>query len=276
MPIEVAKKVRVDDTLEMGYYIDDFTDPWKEPDTMILQTGNLKPRQLFYAWIPTLARYFRVIRPHLRGHWDSTPAPEGYRWTVKGLVDDLKHFLDALGLDKVHFVGESLGGLLALHLAYHYPECLKTLTIVTAPACFKNHPVALASRLAKLKPGEGISISQRVERVEEFGPENRALLKWFFTEVKKNSPEASKGYYVAASSCEVNVEEFLPKLRMPTLLMMGAEHTRVLTIQQARHFCDLMPRAKLVAFPGVKAQCQFVIPDKCAKELLRFIKEQAT
>ena len=72
MAIEFAKKVRVDDTLEMGYYIDDCTDPWTIPDTIVMLPGCRKPRQVFYAWIPTLAREFRVIRPHLRGHWDST------------------------------------------------------------------------------------------------------------------------------------------------------------------------------------------------------------
>ena len=81
-------KIRIDETLEAGYDIYDFTDPWKEPETIVLQTGCLKPRQLFYAWIPTLARHFQVIRLHVRGHYDSTPAPQGYRWTMDGLVSE--------------------------------------------------------------------------------------------------------------------------------------------------------------------------------------------
>jgi 3-oxoadipate enol-lactonase len=96
--IELARKVRVDDTLEMGYYLDDCTDPWKEADAIVLLPGCNKPRQVFYAWIPTLARHFRVFRPHLRGHWDSTPVSPEYQWTMEGIIADLKHFLDALGL----------------------------------------------------------------------------------------------------------------------------------------------------------------------------------
>ena len=273
--IELAKKVRVDDTLEMGYYIDDCTDPWRTPDTVVLLHGCLKPRQMFYAWIPTLAREFRVIRPHVRGHWDSTPAPEDYRWTVEGLVGDLKNFLDALGLDQVHLVGESLGGLLAYHFAYRYAERLKTLTLVTAPGpSFKQHPLGQMGTHEVYHPVWGADEKQKARVIAEFGPGNRALAEWRHEEGWKCPAEGTRGYFKAAAGCEVNVEEFLPRIEVPTLSMLGAEHTRIINAQEAQRLCDLMPRAKLVTFPGVKAQCQFVIPERCAQEVLRFIKEQ--
>ena len=276
MAIELAKKVRVDDTLEMGYYIDDCTDPWKTPDTIILLHGCLKPRQMFYAWIPTLAREFRVIRPHLRGHWDSTPAPAGYQWTVEGLVRDLNNFLDALGLDQVHLVGESLGGLLGYFLAHRHAERLKTLTLVTAPGPnFKHHPIGRAGSMEARHPVWGVDEKSKAQLISEFGPEHRALAEWGYLERWKSPIDATKGYFKAAASCEVNEEEFLPAIRTPTLYMMGAECIRIIPVQDAQRLCDLMPRAKLVTFPGIKAQCQFVIPERCAQEVVRFIKEQA-
>ena len=278
MAIEHARKVRVDDGLEMGYYLDDCTDPWKTPETIILMHGCRKPRQVFYAWIPTLAREYRVIRPHVRGHWDSTPAPEGYQWTVDGLVRDLKNFLDAMNLDKVHFVGESLGGLLGYHLAYHHPGRLKTLTLVTCPGPgFKQHahnmPLGQLSELA-VQPEWRVEDKTKVQLVGEFGVENQAHAAWHSNECGKCPEDATKGYFKAAADCEVNVEEFLPKINVPTLSMTGAEHTRILTVQEAHRLCNLMPRARLVTFPGMKAQCQFVIPEQCAQEVLRFIEDQ--
>ena len=273
--VEFVKKVRVDDTLEMGYYVDDCTDPWTTPDTIVLLHGNRKPRQIFYAWIPTLARRFEVIRPHLRGHWDSTPAPEGYQWTVEGLVSDLKNFLDMLGMGKVHLVGESLGGLLGYHFAYHYRERLKTLTLVTAPGpSFKHHPIVQAGGTEN-RPAWGVEDKKwKDQLILEFGPENRALAEWTNAEVWNCQKEATKGYFRAAANCEVNVEKFLSSINVPTLMMQGAECTRILTLQEAQHFCNLMPQARLVTFSGVRAQCQFVIPERCAQEVGRFIKEQ--
>jgi hypothetical protein len=55
-----VRTVRVDDTLEMGCYIDDCTDPWKAPETIVMLTGNHKPRLVYYGWMPTLARDYRL------------------------------------------------------------------------------------------------------------------------------------------------------------------------------------------------------------------------
>ncbi len=260
----------------MGYYIDDCSDPWKTPDTIVLLHGNRKPRQIFYAWIPTLARHFQVLRPHVRGHWDSTPAPEGYQWTMAGLVADLKNFLDALGLKKVHLVGESLGALVAYHFAYAHPDRLKTLALVTPPGPnFKQHSLTKAGGTEVRHPVWGAEEKKwKDQLLDEFGPEHRDLAEWRSVEVWKNPPDATKGYFDAASKCDVDVEKFLAKIDVPTLSMQGAECSRIITVQEAQRYCDLMPNAKLVTFPGIKAQCQFVIPERCAEEVLRFIQEQ--
>jgi pimeloyl-ACP methyl ester carboxylesterase len=261
----------------MGYDEYHFIDPWKQVDTVLLQTGCMKARNLYYAWIPVLARHFRVIRVHLRGHYDSTPAPEGYRWTIEGLALDHKHFLDALGLDRVHYVGESLGGLLGYHFAYHYPERLKTLTVVNAPGpSFKHHRMAAQHRYLETMRREGIAGAANIHvtaRIEEMG-DNRNLVDWWYDAMVKSPLAGSIGYLEAAYAADVDAEEFLRKIRVPTLLLMGAEHTRILTVEEAQHFRDLMPRAELVAFPGVKGFCQVAVPQKCAEEVVRFIGEQ--
>ena len=275
MAIELAKKVRVDDTLEMGFYLDDCTDPWTTPDTIVLLPGCRKPRQMYYAWIPTLARHFRVIRPHFRGHWDSTPAPKGYQWTVEGFVSDLKNFLDALGMNKVHLVAEGMGGVWAYQLAHRYPERLKTMILLTAPGPnFKHHPLGKKGSMDVHHPVWGADEEWTARLIQEFGPENRALAEWHNSERWKCPEEATKGYFKAAASCEVNEAEFLAGISMPTLLMMGAEHTRLITPQESQRLCDLMPRAKLLTIPGITAVCQYVVPERCAQETVDFIKEQ--
>ena len=54
--------VKLDETLEMYYEDDDFTDPWRTPETVVLHHGNAKSSRLWYAWVPLLARQYRVIR----------------------------------------------------------------------------------------------------------------------------------------------------------------------------------------------------------------------
>ncbi len=68
---------RIDDTLEMYYEDDAFTDPWATPEVVLLHHGNFKSSQLWYSWVPLLARDYRVLRLDARGFGRSTAPPPG-------------------------------------------------------------------------------------------------------------------------------------------------------------------------------------------------------
>ena len=53
--------------LEMYYQTDNFTDPWTEPETVVLLHGNSENGDVWYGWIPHFARRYRVVRPDMRG-----------------------------------------------------------------------------------------------------------------------------------------------------------------------------------------------------------------
>ncbi len=66
------------DGLNIAYTVDDFTDPWTTPETIILlhaAMGSSKPR--WFRWSTRLVRDYRVVRMDLRGHGQSQqPAPD--------------------------------------------------------------------------------------------------------------------------------------------------------------------------------------------------------
>src|SRR6478609_3170753 len=76
---------RVSPDLDMHYRIDDFTDPWLQPQTILMLHGNAESGLAWYAWVPKLARQYRVVRPDMRGFGESTPMPGGYPWTLDRL-----------------------------------------------------------------------------------------------------------------------------------------------------------------------------------------------
>ncbi len=73
---------------------------------------------------------FRVLVPDLRGHGLSA-APTGYPaegFTIAAMADDLVALLDHAGADRVHWVGNSLGGILALHMLADHGARFATFT----------------------------------------------------------------------------------------------------------------------------------------------------
>src|SRR5262245_31643360 len=81
----------------------------------------------------TLGSMYRVIAPDLRGHGASA-ATEG-AYTMEVLADDVIETLDALGLTEPLVVGGlSMGGYVALAMAFRYPRRLRGLMLVNTRA----------------------------------------------------------------------------------------------------------------------------------------------
>lgn len=74
---------------------------------------------------------YRVLVPDLRGHGQSgapaTGDPGGF--SIPTLADDMSALLDHAGAAEVHWVGNSLGGIVALDLVGRRPERFKSLTL---------------------------------------------------------------------------------------------------------------------------------------------------
>src|SRR5207247_5814852 len=97
-------------SLDLHYVVDDYTDPWRTPGTILLLHGNAESSAAWYGWVPQLAPWYRVVRPDMRGFGASTPMPRGFPWTLDLLIDGFCHLMDTLGVERFHLVGAKIGG----------------------------------------------------------------------------------------------------------------------------------------------------------------------
>jgi pimeloyl-ACP methyl ester carboxylesterase len=100
--------------------------------------------------LPKLARRYTVLAPDLLGHGRSDKLRGDY--SVGAHANTIRDLLDALGYRRATFVGHSLGGGVAMQLAYQYPERVERLVLV-APGGF-GREVSLLLRAASI-PGSG-------------------------------------------------------------------------------------------------------------------------
>ena len=101
------------------------------------------------AWQPQIAEFerdHRVVTVDLPG-FGPRPAKEGPGTSDARAALDV---LDALGIDRAHVVGHSLGGAVAFDLALAFPRRLMSLTLVDALLRGKPHGIAAWSRCAEL------------------------------------------------------------------------------------------------------------------------------
>jgi pimeloyl-ACP methyl ester carboxylesterase len=78
--------------------------------------------------MPALAKRFTVIAPDLLGHGGSAK-PRG-DYSLGAYASGVRDLLIALGHDRATFVGHSLGGGVAMQLAYQFPERCERLVLI--------------------------------------------------------------------------------------------------------------------------------------------------
>jgi len=81
--------------------------------------------------IPVLARHFRVLAPDAAG-FGYTERKSGQSYTLQAWLDHLEAFLDAVGIEKAHFVGNSFGGALTVGLAARNPDRVERVVLMGA------------------------------------------------------------------------------------------------------------------------------------------------
>jgi pimeloyl-ACP methyl ester carboxylesterase len=98
------------------------------PDVVMVHgiTGNLAIWHL--ESVPALMAEYRLTTYDLRGHGYSDVPPTGY--TTADHATDLKHLLDALGIERPHIIGHSFGADIALHFTTLFPERVDRLVLV--------------------------------------------------------------------------------------------------------------------------------------------------
>lgn len=79
--------------------------------------------------LAALAPQFRCLAPDLAG-FGYSQVPAGYRFSRQGWLDQMIGFLDGLGAEKVHVIGNSFGGSMALALAIAAPDRVDRLVLM--------------------------------------------------------------------------------------------------------------------------------------------------
>ena len=102
------------------------------------KTGEGPPLLLLHGWtqssafwkelIPIYAKQFTVYALDLHGHGRSSNLNSDF--TIKKTAQDVKTFMDELGIQKANAIGMSFGGLVLLELSVMYPEQLKSMVVI--------------------------------------------------------------------------------------------------------------------------------------------------
>jgi pimeloyl-ACP methyl ester carboxylesterase len=267
---------------ELYYAEDDFVEPWEPHETVLMSHFVFGNHTEFRRWVPPLAREFRVLRLDRRGNGLSEKPPLGYTYTLDGLLADFVSFLDALGIERVHYAGDSLGGVLGAAFAARHPERVKSLVLCATP-CWINPAVqagfvreGYADPIAAVM-GMGSWVyamtSQGMMAAGQSGDPTRLLRSIYRAEQMALMP----AHVIAALMRMVTQRSFditalLPEIQAPTLLLSPQKSVPTPPEEQAM-MRERIPNCEQVVFEGASHGIAFDQPERCAETALTFFRK---
>ncbi|GAC1621486.1 MAG: alpha/beta fold hydrolase [Nevskia sp.] len=219
--------------------------------------------------MPTFARHFRVIAPDLRGYGKSE-RQEPY--TVAQFAKDIWALLDHLGVDRLHLIGHSMGGAVALQMAVDHPERIDRLVLADTLPSFRANTLAkrmlFATRYATMGLLGPRRLASAISR-KLFPGDDQMLLR---DRVTQRSEDNDRGVYLETIRGLVGwaVDDRLARLSMPAFVIVA--EFDYFPVVDALNFAAALPNAEFRIFPGAHHALPLECPRPFNAAVLRFLK----
>lgn len=207
-------------------------------------------RRLWDAQAARLARRFRVLRYDTRGHGESAVPPGPY--TVDQMAEDLRGLLDSLRIERTHFVGLSMGGLVGMAAASSFPQRIRSLALCDTTACYG--PALRPMWADRIRTAETAGMTEALIEATmaiwftpAFRERERAVVDGVRAMLRATDPA---GYAAAIRAIGfIDLTPRLAAIRCPTLVVVGEQDPGT-TPAMARAIHERVAGSRLLVLPG--------------------------
>lgn len=256
--------------IDIHYEISDYTDPWRESETVLLHHGFARNLKFWREWVPLLARDYRVVRLDARGCGASTIPPPESVYTLEMLVADAIGLMDYLGIERVHWAAEASGGHVGLAAAIAHPDRIASLTLCNTPFQLpkSTNDLFVPEEVARL--GVGHWARKTLTRRIDVDKVDSGWIEWSTAQFDACAPHAA-----IAQHAMIAAGDLFPRLRevrAPVLVMAG-ENSQIAPASQMTQMQAQLPQANLVLFEGYGQGIAFSAPERCVAEMKAFLAD---
>jgi pimeloyl-ACP methyl ester carboxylesterase len=264
--------IRLPEGLSLHCAVDDYLWPWETPTPVLMMHGFARNATFWNRWVPPVADSRRIYRPDLLGCGASDVPAEGYRFTPAKIESEILAVLAQLSLTRVHWVGESSGGIIGLLLAAAYPERIASLVLCNTPTRISDeirgiYALGQESTASAIRAhGTGAWCRQTLGYRLDLDHSSAALQEWVIAEMDKTRPDIAASLHECFES--IDLRPVLRGIRAPVLLLSG-DKSRIASEQQ-KILADTLPHGRLELFAGYGHGVNLLQAERCARAALDF------
>jgi len=210
--------------------------------TLMLSNSLGCTLQMWEPQMKALTQVFRVVRYDRRGHGKSQ-VPDG-PYSMERFGKDVLAILDDLNIEKTHWCGLSMGGMVGQWLGANAPERMGKI-ILANTTCYYPDPTNWHNRIKAVSEGGLAAIADTV------------IAGWLTADFRERAPQAAenlkamllatpvKGYLACCEALSrLDQRELLPKIKSPTLVIAG-RHDMGTTVANGEFIRSRIPGASM-------------------------------
>lgn len=244
--------------------------------TILIVHGFAANKDNWLRFARHLSHDYRVIAIDLPG-FGASDKPAG-SYDVGTQTERLASVIDALGIEQLHLIGNSMGGHISALYAARYPDKVLSLALLDNAGITTPHPSELLQRLQR---------SEANPLVVRSGEDFQRLLAFVFVE-PPYLPESLKGYLAEQASANsahydlvfrhlveryIPLEPELPRIQAPTLIIWGAQD-RVLDVSSIDVMRPLLRKPSVVIMADTGHAPMIERPQQTADNYRAFLQAQ--
>ena len=201
--------------------------------------------EIWEPQIKALAEHFSVLQYDIRGHGD-TEATEG-PYPMVQLADDAAHLMAYLGIEKAHWIGTSLGGMIGQAFAIKYPDKVDRIVLAntTCQAAANAQSIWGERALQAEMHGMSSQVESTISRwfTKGFIENNIHVIRQIEDMINKTSVVGYRGTSNALINFDLSAQ--LGSIKSSVLVIAG-EHDQATAVAMSQKMVSLLPKAQLV------------------------------
>ncbi|MCJ8056767.1 alpha/beta hydrolase [Shinella curvata] len=223
--------------------------------------------------VEQLKDQFTCISYDLRGHGDS-PLPEG-RFGLNDLVDDLEALRARLGIEKAHFAGHSLGGMIGPAYARRYPERVLSLGLLSTAAFRTEDDSSKVKAVVTAMRDKGIPqiLDTLTARwfTDDFAAARPDVIEWRKKQVIDTDGDVFLNVFDIYAETEMS--PWLHEVTAPSLVLTG-ELDGGCNPRLNTQIAEAMPNSELVILDGLKHAILIEASERVGPSMKAFLQKQ--
>ena len=239
---------------------------------IVMVHGYTADKDVWPRFAKAFTEDYRVVIPDLAGHgetafdpsWDYSAAAQSKR--IAGL-------LDALGIDKAHITGNSMGGMITAYFAIHYPQRTLSAMPIDPGGVASPEPSDMLKMLAE---GKNPFLVNSAEDFSNFYPMTMAQAPWlpgFVLDAmaQKYMDRQERHAQIFADIENERLEPDLSRLQAPALLLWGRED-RLIHVSATKVWEALTPNLRVEILDDIGHMPMVEVPAQTAQIYRDFLQ----